>query len=63
MKILPVLASIALCCSMETVAENPDSKYQNFPTYAGDDLELTVGADGTRWRLWSPEAEEVELLI
>ena len=63
MKILPVLASIALCCSMETVAENPDSKYQNFPSYAGDDLELTVGADGTRWRLWSPEAEEVELLI
>lgn len=63
MKILPVLASIALCCSMETVAENPDSKYQNFPTYAGDDLELTIGADGTRWKLWSPEAEEVELLI
>lgn len=63
MKILPVLASIALCCNVEAMAENPDSKFLNYPVYNGDDLELTVDNVGTRWRLWSPEAEEVELYV
>ncbi|MBO4965562.1 MAG: type I pullulanase [Muribaculaceae bacterium] len=36
---------------------NFDSKFNNYPTYNGDDLELTVNATGTHFRLWSPKAE------
>jgi len=34
-----------------------DAQYLSYPTYAGTDLELTVDADGTHFRLWSPKAE------
>lgn len=63
MKILNALTSIALCCTMETFAANPDAKYADYPSYAGEDLELTVDNTGTRWRLWSPAAEAVRLTI
>ncbi len=63
MKILPVLTGIALCCSVDAVATEQDSKFSTFPTYNGSDLELNVDNSGTHWRLWSPEAEEVELLL
>ncbi len=63
MKILNALTSIALCCTMETFAANPDAKYADYPSYAGEDLELTVDNSGTRWRLWSPAAEAVRLTI
>ena len=63
MKILTAITGIALCCSMETFADNPDAKYAEYPTYAGSDLELTVDNSGTHWRLWSPEAEAVKVNI
>lgn len=64
MKFIPVLTSIAtLCCTMETSAANPDSKYIDYPTYSGSDLELTVDSAGTHWRLWSPEAEAAKVTI
>ena len=34
-----------------------DVEMAALPTYSGSDLELTVDANGTHWRLWSPEAE------
>ena len=63
MKIIPVFTSVALCCTMETLAENPDVKYLNFPVYSGSDLELTVDDNGTHWRLWSPEAEAAKVSV
>lgn len=44
-------------------AQNVDSKYASFPTYAGDDLELSITQQGVNFALWSPEAEAVRLFI
>ena len=44
-------------------AQNPDSRFETFPTYDGTDLELTVDASGTHWRLWSPEAEAARVIL
>ncbi len=63
MKIPTVLASIALCCGMTAIADNPDARFLTYPAYDGQDLELSVENNTTKWRLWSPEAEEVELNI
>ncbi|MDE5887597.1 MAG: type I pullulanase [Muribaculaceae bacterium] len=38
-----------------------DEQFFNYPTYNGDDLELTVDQTGTHFRLWSPKAQEVML--
>ena len=38
-----------------------DRQFEDYPTYNGDDLELSVDDSGTRFRLWSPKAEEVTL--
>lgn len=35
-----------------------DEQYVSYPTYSGDDLELVVDASGTRFKLWSPKAQE-----
>ena len=52
-----------MCCAMPAFAANPDSKYTDYPTYNGSDLELTVNNSGTHWRLWSPEAEAVKVTV
>ncbi len=44
-----------------TGTEMPD--YDKFPTYNGEDLELTVDANGTKFRLWSPEAEAARVML
>ncbi|MDE6397324.1 MAG: type I pullulanase, partial [Muribaculaceae bacterium] len=38
-----------------------DEKYLNYPTYTGDDLELVVTPEATRFALWSPDAEAVRV--
>ncbi|MDE6552156.1 MAG: type I pullulanase, partial [Muribaculaceae bacterium] len=38
-----------------------DQQFADYPTYNGEDLELTVDASGTHFRLWSPKAQEVML--
>lgn len=40
-----------------------DVEMASLPTYSGSDLELTVDANGTHWRLWSPEAEAARVLL
>lgn len=40
-----------------------DEQFAAYPTYSGDDLELSVGEFGTRFRLWSPKAEAVTLSL
>ena len=34
-----------------------DAQFVAYPTYDGDDLELTTDGTGTRFRLWSPGAQ------
>ena len=43
-----------------------DKKYKNFeefPVYNGNDLELTYSTAGSKFRVWSPAADEVKLLL
>lgn len=61
MKIPTILTTLALCLSAS--AQNPDEKYFAYPSYDGDDLELTVDSKGTRWRLWSPAADAARVII
>ena len=59
---LLAVASIAMMTSCQTtpVAEGD---YDNYPVYKGDDLELTVGENGTKFTLWSPTADSVVVRI
>lgn len=40
-----------------------DEQFVSYPTYNGNDLELTVDGSGTHFRLWSPKAEAVRLSL
>lgn len=40
-----------------------DRQFVEYPTYNGNDLELTVNASGTHFRLWSPQAQAVRVNI
>ncbi|MCH5229905.1 MAG: type I pullulanase [Muribaculaceae bacterium] len=58
------IAAILVGGSISVSAQsNFDAKYKSYPTYAGEDLELTVNDNGTHWRLWSPEAQEALVRI
>ena len=45
------------------MAQNDESRYDSWPAYTGDDLELKVDASGTHFTLWSPEAESAKVNI
>ncbi len=49
----------------ETISQtsSTDAKYLNFPTYTGNDLELTLSGNTANFRLWSPNATAVRLRI
>lgn len=55
-----MLASVLLLASICEAAVQTNSTYDaqfiSWPTYNGDDLELTVDNSGTKFRLWSPQA-------
>ncbi len=53
-------AAVALAASAQA---NPDAVYASYPTYSGTDLELTVDATGTHFKLWSPKAEAARVFI
>ncbi len=57
------LTMLALSASVATKAENPDAVFQTYPTYSGEDLELTVDSKGTHWRLWSPKAQAARVIL
>ncbi len=40
-----------------------DSRFNSFPAYDGSDLELTVTDNETRFRLWSPEAQDARVIL
>lgn len=56
------VAAIAMGSTL-TAQNNPDSRYDSWPVYTGEDLELAVDSSGTHFTLWSPEAEAAEVLI
>ncbi len=63
MKIASIVTITALSCASGAYSQNPDAKYASYPTYSGEDLELTVDNQGTHWRLWSPEAEAARVIL
>ncbi len=44
-------------------AHAAEADYDSYPTYAGTDLELTVDASGTHFRLWSPAVKAARVLL
>lgn len=40
-----------------------DAQFISWPTYEGDDLELSVNSTGTHFRLWSPKAEAARVRL
>ncbi len=62
-----VFVSSALCGTVPARgadATDPDARFAAFPHYGGDDLGLTITPRGAaRFRLWSPEAEQVKLRL
>ena len=66
MNILPrlFLASALVTASFAyATSQNIDDKYYSWPSYAGDDLELSIDRSGTHFALWSPEADGVSVQI
>lgn len=53
----------ACCCGTVAAQTNStyDARFIEYSTYNGDDLELTVDASGTHFRLWSPKAQEARV--
>lgn len=59
-----VAASLLSFAAPDLLAQsNYDAKFKSFPTYNGEDLELTVNESGTHFRIWSPEASEAVVNI
>ena len=54
-----ILPAVAIITSMTSCQTTPvtDGDYNNYPAYKGDDLEMTVGENGTQFTLWSPTAD------
>lgn len=62
------MAAAMLSCSLAPFASAQtnstyDAQFISWPTYDGSDLELTVDNSGTHFRLWSPKAQEVRVLL
>lgn len=59
-----MLPGVMLCSYNASASDNGMlTDYSKFPTYNGDDLELTVGKHGAKFTLWSPEATAAQVLI
>ena len=57
-------ATLAAGSSVCAIAQhNPDEKYLSWETYDGNDLEMVVDNSGTRFTLWSPEAQAARVFL
>ena len=63
MKLKTIVTTVAVCCGAAASAQSVDAKYLAYPSYSGEDLELTVNSKGTHWRLWSPGAEAARVML
>lgn len=61
----PRLLSVCIgaIAASTALAAEADKRFDTFPTYSGDDLELLVDASGTHFTLWSPEAQDAQVLL
>ena len=60
----PLVLATTLLLGLSAIAQTNstyDAQFISWPTYNGDDLELTVDNSGTHFRLWSPKAEAVRV--
>ena len=60
--VLPIMAAFTMMTSCQTTPVT-EGDYDSYPAYKGDDLEMTVGENGTNFTLWSPTADSVMLRI
>jgi pullulanase len=59
-----MLVAVALGASAVAAAQlYPDRDFANWPSYSGDDLEMMIDNKGTHFTLWSPQADEVKVLL
>ena len=58
LKYIMMIVTLSIASPIAIAQSNFDARYNDFPIYEGDDLELTVDNHGTHFRLWSPEASE-----
>lgn len=56
-----LLAGIGPACQTALARSTYDKQFEEYPTYNGEDLELSIDNSGTHFRLWSPKAQEVKL--
>lgn len=56
-------AAAAAQPAMSQTNSTYDARFINWPTYNRSDLELTVDASGTHFKLWSPEASEARVRL
>ena len=59
--IASMLAIPTICATDAKAQSSFDEQFVTYPTYSGDDLELTVDNTGTHFRLWSPKAKEARV--
>ena len=60
---LGAILSSAMILTSAMAQSNFDARFDSYPTYNGEDLEMTVRPTSTDFRLWSPEATKVVLRI
>ncbi|MCM1152068.1 MAG: type I pullulanase [Muribaculum sp.] len=54
-----LLPAVIIHSSFPAIAQSTfDEQFVAYPTYNGDDLELSVNESGTHFRLWSPKASD-----
>lgn len=57
-----MITSAMTATSFEASAQSKfDAQFVDYPTYDGNDLELSVNATGTHFKLWSPKAQQVRV--
>lgn len=59
----PMLATGIFLTAIQMHGAVTDSGYMTMPTYNGNDLELTVNDSGTHFALWSPMAQDAQVLV
>lgn len=62
----PLVLATTLLLGLTAAAQTNstyDAQFISWPTYEGDDLELSVNSTGTHFRLWSPKAEAARVRL
>ena len=60
-KLISMVLAIGLLVSCSSGSTKFES-YDEYPVYNGNDLELTYSPQSSKFRVWSPAADEVKLL-